>query len=226
MIRQPPARLHWTGTLLVVAATILLAAACGGQPAAAPPTPVASPTATPVEEPARPFTPDDPLAALPDEARRATRSGDPRPAAYWAVWNRCAPDNRAAEAAANGGPAAGWFLVDDFLAAPGLQLGDYPLASCEEALALLQGGMETNGSAGDPIRQLAGQLLAAELNLNAGAESCPIIEETAVGGHIVLAAAGFDGRTPPAARPSDELAQAVPRLVELLAAYNRGELCR
>jgi hypothetical protein len=152
--------------------------------------------------------------------------GDPRPPAYWAVWNRCAPDNRAAEAAANGGPAAGWYLVDDLLADPGLQLGDYPVASCQEGLILLQATMGANGATGDPISQLAGQLLAAELNLNIGAESCPIAEEATVGGHIVLAEYGFNGDMTATASLGEELAQAAPRLIELLAAYNRGELCR
>jgi hypothetical protein len=164
---------------------------------------------------------------LPDEARRATRLGDPRPPAYWAVWNSCAPDNRAAEAAANGGSVAGWFLVDDFLDDPGIALGDYSIESCPAALALLQKPAFSSDRENDLLlHTLAGQLLAAELNLNAGAESCPIVKEAAVGAHIVLAEASFDGQAPLAAELSDELAAAVPQLIELLDAYNRGDLCR
>jgi hypothetical protein len=116
--------------------------------------------------------------------------------------------------------------VDDLIADPGIQLGNHPVTTCEEGLALLQGqdagGYDTN----DPIYPLAAGLLAAELNLNAGAETCPIAEEVVLGGHLVLADAGFNGTGEYAAATSGEVAGALPRLVELIMAYNRGELCR
>lgn len=167
----------------------------------------------------------DVLADLPEVARASNGGGDPRPPGYWAVWNTCAPDNRAAEAAANGGRAAGWLLVDDVLADPGIGLGDHLLASCEESVALLQG---VNGADGeetsDPAFELAGQLLAAELNLTAGAETCPVADEAVVGAHLLLSTANFDG-VPPS--PLDaEAGGAVPQLIDLLEVYNAGELCR
>jgi hypothetical protein len=67
-------------------------------------------------------------------------------------------------------------------------------------------------------------LLAAELNLNVGAESCPAAEEAILGSHLILVAAGFEGTS---SSPLDaESEGALPRLVELLAAYNTGALCR
>lgn len=39
------------------------------------------------------------------------------------VWNSCAEGNKADVAAANGGRAAGWIILDDLLADPGIQLG-------------------------------------------------------------------------------------------------------
>ena len=116
--------------------------------------------------------------------------------------------------------------MDDLLADPGIQLGDYPVTTCEEGLALLQGRNAAGEDTSDPIYGLAAGLLAAELNLNAGAETCPIAEEAVLGGHLVLADAGFDGTGEYAAATSGEIADAIPRLVELLVAYNSGELCR
>ena len=161
---------------------------------------------------------------LPPEARAATRGGNPRPPAYWAVWNTCAPDNRSAEAEANGGTDAGWYLVDDVLVDPGIGLGDHILTTCEESVALLEGRTATGDETADPAFTLAAQLLAAELNLNIGAETCPAAEEAVVGAQIVLSAARFDGVS---ASPLDaEAGGALPQLIDLLAAYNTGVLCR
>jgi hypothetical protein len=153
-------------------------------------------------------------------------AGQPRTAGYWALWNTCAPENRAAVAAANGGRAAGWILVDDLLADPGIQLGNYAVPACQEALALLGGRTAAGEESGDPVYGLAAVLLAAELNLRAGSEICPIADEAALGGHLVLASVDFDGTGEYADVLSDETANAIPRLVELLEGYNRGELCR
>jgi hypothetical protein len=115
--------------------------------------------------------------------------------------------------------------MDDLLADPGIQLGDHPVITCEEGLALLQ-GRDIGEESGVPIYGLAAALLAAELNLGAGAETCPIAEEAVLGGHLVLAKVGFDGTGEYAAVTSGEIADAIPRLLELLMAYNSGKLCR
>lgn len=163
------------------------------------------------------------LANLPPEARASNGGGDPRPPGYWAAWNTCAPDNRAAEAEANGGRAAGWLLIDDVLADPGIGLGDHLLATCEESVALLQGLNGADGETSDPALELAGHLLAAELNLTAGAETCPVADEAVVGAHLLLSTAGFDGLS---TSPLDaEFGGAAPQLIDLLEAYNAGELC-
>lgn len=161
---------------------------------------------------------------LPPEARTSNGEGDPRPPSYWAVWNSCAPDNRSAEAESNGGRAAGWVLVDDILADPGIDLGDHILTTCEESLALLQGRTGAGEATTAPIHDLAAELLAAELNLSAGSETCPAAEEAVVGAHIVLSSANFDGvsSSPLVA----EAGGALPDLLDLLAAYNSGQLCR
>jgi len=53
-----------------------------------------------------------------------------------------------------------------------------------------------------------------------------LVEYVTRGGHLVLAEGGFDGSGEYAAAASQEVADAIPRLVELLVAYNSGELCR
>lgn len=168
--------------------------------------------------------PNDMFSDIPAEARNATRLGDPRPPAYWMLWNRCASENRAEWADANGGRAAGWTLMDDLLAYPGVALGDYTLKTCTAGLALLQGRTVLGEEASDPLYALASALLTAELNLGVGAETCPILEEAVVGGHLVLSSVGFDGEG--TYEPSNEVASAISRLVALLEGYNRGELCK
>jgi hypothetical protein len=173
---------------------------------------------------ATPNIQSDKFSDIPNEARVATRLGDPRPPAYWALWNTCAEENRAEQAAANGGRAAGWFLMDDLLEKPGIQLGDFPVESCYDGLELLQGRSVLGQETGVPLYELASLLLAAELNLNLGAETCPIAEEAVTGAHLVLSSVGFNGQGK--YELSGEIANAVPRLVELLNGYNRGQLCR
>jgi hypothetical protein len=164
------------------------------------------------------------LPNIPEEARASSGGGDPRPPAYWSLWNSCAPDNRADLAAANGGREAGWVLVDDLLANPGIALGDHLLTSCDESLALLEGQKASGEETGDPIYALSAELLAAELNLNVGAESCPAAEEAVLAAHILLSSNNFDGQS---ASPLDAEADgALFRITELLALYNAGTLCR
>ncbi len=203
---------------IVVVVIAVLTGACTGSNDAAP-----SSTAETASTTVSTIALADVLADLPEAARASNGGGDPRPPGYWAVWNTCAPDNRAAEAAAKGGRAAGWLMVDDVLADPGIGLGDHLLASCEESVALLQGANGAGEETSDPAYSLAGQLLTAELNLTAGAETCPVADEAVVGAHLLLAAAKFDGDS---TSPLDaEAGGAVPRLIDLLRAYNAGELC-
>ena len=177
---------------------------------------LAKPTVTP---------PADAFSDLRDEARLATRVGDPRPPTYWALWNTCAEENRAETAEANGGRAAGWFLMDDLLENPGIQVGELPVASCEVGLAILEDIPGSGDETRTAILNLASALLAAELNLNVGAETCPIAEEALVGSHLVLSEVGFEG-SDLKTEISSEVASAVPRLLELLEGYNSGQLCR
>ena len=158
-----------------------------------------------------------------ENGRASDGGGQPRPVAYWMEWNRCADRNRSAEADANGGRAAGWVLVDDLIADPGMRLGDHDVSSCEEAIVILRAGLD--GATGyDPSFALAAHVFSAEMNLSVGAETCPLAEEAVVGAHLVLSAARFDAVT---ASPLDaEGSGALPELISLLQEYNLGSLCR
>ena len=160
------------------------------------------------------------LDAVPEESRISTGTADPRNTEYWIAWSTCGEGSQAEVADANGGRSAGWILLDDLLDDPGIGLGDAVVVSCDEAVGLL----EEAGAGGDLGDALAGNLLAAQLNLYVGAESCPAIEESVIAAHVILASVGYEPAAP-------DRADVVPdglgaEVTELLAAYNSGELCR
>jgi hypothetical protein len=143
-------------------------------------------------------------------------------------WSTCGEDSRTDVAAANGGRAAGWFLLDDLLLDPGIGLGKLPLESCPQAVALLaeqtlNGEVRTQ----DAAYMLAAQLLTAALNLAAGTESCPAAEDAYNQAQLLLAELDFDGvgrfLGPPRASGNVDLAES---LTTQLAQYNTGSLCR
>jgi hypothetical protein len=146
------------------------------------------------------------LDAVPPEARVAEGAGGPRSSAYWVQWSTCGEGSRAEMAAANGGRAAGWILLDDLLADPGIALGDYSVPSCEEGVAILE------PPAGDPV-------------LNAGSETCPAAEELMIAGNTLLSLLEYDGSAIDPDSLEAEIAQTVSRVTALLAIYNSGVLC-
>jgi hypothetical protein len=120
--------------------------------------------------------------------------GEPRSAGYWLLWNGCAPNNRAGVAAANGGRAAGWLILDDLLADPGVLLGDLPVATCKQGVRLLQGqDLDGTPRPDDAAYTLAAHLLTAQANLAAGAAYCPAVDEAVRAGQLLLVSLNFDG---------------------------------
>jgi hypothetical protein len=177
----------------------------------------------------------DPSTAIPptlapeaDPFFQSQGGGEPRSAGYWLIWNSCMPDNKAEVAAANGGREAGWIILDDLLAAPGVLLGEMSIDSCDLAVGLLQvrdrAGMDQSV---DPAYSLAAQLLAAQLNLAAGAEYCPAVDEAVRAGQLLLISRGFDGTGSYfSVVESSQERRAAEFLVEQLGEYNAGNLCR
>lgn len=154
--------------------------------------------------------------------------GEPRGAAYWLLWNSCAPDNRAAVAASNGGRGMGWFILDDLLVDPGVMVGNVEVLSCPQGLQLLQ-LQDVQGAShpDDPAYQLAAALLTAQLNLAAGAEYCPAVDDTVHLSQLLLLDIDFSAQGDyPAAIQAKNAAQAAAHLLEQLSSYNLGTLCR
>ena len=154
--------------------------------------------------------------------------GEPRTGGSWITWSSCGENSQAAVAKANGGRQAGWIILDDLLADPGVLVGALQVESCPQGVALLQ-GRDTSGfdHNNDPAYLLAGQLLAAQLNLAAGAETCPAAETAVQAAQLLLLSVGFNGAGlylgPPAAHQDVETAKI---LVGQLQNYNVGALCR
>lgn len=192
-----------------------LLAACGA-PTAPPPTSTPAPTTIP---PTAAPTVDPFFASL--------GGGEPRTAGYWLLWNSCAEGNKAEVARANGGREAGWILLDDLLADPGILLGNLAVETCEQGLRLLQvQDLEGGDRSGEVVFELAAQLFVAQLNLAAGAEYCPAIDEVIRAGRLLLLSLGFDGTgeylDPGGDSDDRDLAQL---LAQQLAEYNVGSLC-
>ncbi len=163
------------------------------------------------------------LGDIPSDQRLSTGGADPRTSAYWITWSTCGDGSQADVARQNGGRSAGWILLDDLLADPGLALGDQILATCEEAIAALSPGAGIAPE--DPVDALARQALTAELNLSAGAESCEAADKIVRFAQLLLSAIGYDASGP--ARSPDAREQVlVSEARSALADYNTGTLCR
>ena len=149
--------------------------------------------------------------------------GEPRTPGYWKNWNTCSGGNQPQTAANNGGPSEGWFLLDDLIPT---SVGDLVIDSCDEGVSILD--QRDLGSdrkrASDAAYTLAMHLLAAKLNLAAGAETCPAVVDAVADGDALLSSIGFDG-SGQFLRPRDTEYQNALDLAGTLDAYNNGELC-
>jgi hypothetical protein len=143
----------------------------------------------------------------------------------WKNWNTCTSGNQVQTASKNGGPAEGWFLLDDLIPTA---VGDMPLVNCEDGVNILdQRELDGNNRkrASDAAYTLAMHLLAAKLNLAAGAETCPEVVTAVAAGDALLASIGFDG-TGTYLRPKDAEYQTALDLAYTLDEYNNGNLCQ
>ena len=152
--------------------------------------------------------------------------GEPRTIGFWKNWNSCTGGNQPATAAANGGAAAGWFILDDLLNNPGYTIGALQLdgADCEDAVNILDKRSIDDGKkrASDGAYNLASQLLAAQLNLSAGAETCQEVVDAVNAAQTLLAGIGFDGT---GNYLKGKQAGDANELAAILDAYNNGLLC-
>jgi hypothetical protein len=158
--------------------------------------------------------------------------GEPRTIGFWKNWNTCTGGGQADTAAANGGPEAGWYILDDLLNYPGYTIGILELdgEDCEIAVEVLDKSDYVTGKsmANDAAYNMAAQLLGAQLNLSAGAETCPEIVAAVNEGQALLALIGFEGTGGPYLRPNGQnkdLYYYANDLAAILDTYNNGNLC-
>jgi len=152
--------------------------------------------------------------------------GEPRTPGYWKNWNTCTGGNQQETAAANGGPIEGWFLADDLIPTT---VGDLNITTCEDAVSILDHRDLNSGKkkANCADFNLARNLLAAKLNLAAGAETCTAVADAVAAGDDLLSSLGFTG-TNSCLRPKGQNKDAYHDANELAATldeYNNGFLC-
>jgi hypothetical protein len=163
--------------------------------------------------------------------------GDTRTIGYWKNWSTCTGGNQVTTAKKNGGAAAGFFLLDDLLPQT---VGDLVLPKtangCDKAVKILsKQDLSGRNKASDAAYELAAQLLAAKLNLAAGAETCSGVQTAVMNGQALLA--NSPGDTPPGVNfdgtgsylPSNTnkvaLRNTALNPTSTLDQYNNGDLC-
>lgn len=215
--KRPPAH-FWTLIQNAIICTLILfgAGACASQPQTATTAARAAPTLA-----------SAPITPAADSYRQSTGGGQPRSTGYWLLWNTCAEGNQSAMAKSNGGSEAGWILMDDLLIDPGVLIGALDVTTCPQGVSVLRAQDLSDGDHGnDPAYTLAAQLLAAQLNMAAGAASCPAAEEAVQGAQLLLISLDFNSTGiylgPPAGGEQRETALI---LADQLACYNAGSLC-
>ena len=163
--------------------------------------------------------------------------GDTRTIGYWKNWSTCTGGNQVTTAKKNGGAAAGFFLLDDLLPQT---IGDLVLpktaTGCEKAVKILSKQDLTGKSkSSDAAYDLAAQLLAAKLNLAAGAETCSGVQTAVMDGQALLANGPTDtpkgvnfngtGSYLPSNTNLTALRTKALNLAATLDQYNNGDLC-
>jgi hypothetical protein len=154
--------------------------------------------------------------------------GEPRTIGYWKNWNQCTGGGQAAVADKNGGADAGFFLVEDLLPQ---QIGDFDVTLCTQAVKILSKQDQSGKSkANDAAYELAAQLLAAKLNLAAGAETCTAVQTAVAQGQALLAndvsfTGSGDYLGPKVKGALLTLRNQALSLATTLDRYNNGNLC-
>jgi hypothetical protein len=156
--------------------------------------------------------------------------GDPRTIGYWRNWTACAGGNgnQTQTAAKNGGPDAGWYLMENLL--PQL-IGDLNVESCSQGVPIVsKQSLDGKQRANDGAYELAAQFLAARLNLAAGAESCTAVQQAVIDAQSLLDQINFTGvggYLPSSVKGATLVAQRQLSLsiAKTLDNYNNGNLC-
>ncbi|MBA4180761.1 MAG: hypothetical protein C0506_09255 [Anaerolinea sp.] len=147
--------------------------------------------------------------------------GDARTIGYWKNWSSCSQSNgkQYDKAVARGD----WNkTLDGNLPQT---IGTALIDTCEEAVSLLNKTpiSGTKKAANDPAFNLAAQLLAAKLNVTAGAGTCAAATAAIAQAQAELVAISFDGITH--TNISKPLATTLNNLAAILDSYNNNTLC-
>jgi hypothetical protein len=152
--------------------------------------------------------------------------GEPRTIGFWKNWNTCTGGNQQYTARENSTPDEPWYILDDLLNDPGYTIGLLELdgADCLDAVSILDKRDIESGRkmASDGAYNLASQLLAAQVNLSAGAETCQDVVDAVNAGQALLASISFDGTGSYLKGKKVNDANA---LAATLDTYNNGNLC-
>ena len=207
---MPCIHFHVCLRLFIILLTFSLISAC------APSTPRVVPTLVSIE-----------ITPAIDSSRQSSGGGEPRSPAYWLIWNSCVESNQSETARANGGQEAGWILMDDLLADPGMLVGKLQVETCEQGANLLTAhNLQGGEMKSDAAYTLAAQLLASQLNLATGSEYCPASDQAVNQAQLLLLKLHFDATGsylgPPKLNQDLETART---LEEQLTSYNTGALC-
>ena len=188
------------------------------------------------------------------EINNSFPGGDPRTIGYWKNWNTCTSGNQAQTAAANGGPDAGWYILNNLLNFPGYHLGPAGIgglqldgvtgnvltgilttlpgvppasADCVAGVRILDKSKITDAKkqANDAAYNMAAQLLAATLNISAGAETCAAAVNAVNEGHALLTSIGFNGTGSYLTKSNNPNYQTANNIAGRLDQYNNGFLC-
>jgi hypothetical protein len=130
---------------------------------------------------------------------------------YWKHWNSCTLGSLSMTAAHP--------LMDNFLP---VTLGTYVLGPAQvcQAAAILG-----SPSAKYAENQLAAQLLAAELDLGAGAPSCPAVQQAVGNANTLLASIDYAGVPSSVVGPQNPQRPDFVSTASTLNSYNNGQLC-
>jgi hypothetical protein len=150
--------------------------------------------------------------------------GDARTIGYWKNWSSCAQSNgkQFDKATAPGGAGLGATLDGNLPQT----IGDLLVNTCPLGVSILskQDVVTGKNKASDAAYGLAAQLLAAKLNVTAGADVCPAATNAINGGQALLDAINFTGTGNYLKAPSANRTAAL-GFAATLDSYNNNTLC-
>lgn len=167
-------------------------------------------------------------------------NGQARTPGYWKNWNQCANGNQVQVATKNGGPAEGFYILNDLLPLDlyncivngpeqyrsfGFLAEDVCGPETKKAIAVLDQRDVVNNkkNANDAAYTLAMHLLATLLNYAAGAQQLPQVTSTINIAQDILCQINFQG-TGTYLRPKDSLYDQALTLAGILDQYNNNQL--